>query len=190
MSGEASDGLVIGGQAGVSALLADGPTIEIRPATPGDLTLVKAMHEAMSPENEYRRFFSLSKLSAEREAERVCRAPAPDHAALLALRGGELVGVGTYEITTEGSTAEAALAVADDMHGRGVGTLLLEHLGSAACRQGVCTFTGPVLAENAEMLKVFAGAGLTARPQMDDGVLEVACAPPRGDADPCWEPSH
>src|SRR5258708_20998031 len=129
MSGEASDGLVIGGQAGVSALLADGPTIEIRPATPGDLTLVKAMHEAMSPEQEYLRFFSLSKLSAEREAERVCRAPAPDHAALLALRGGELVGVGTYEITREGSAAEIALAVADDMHGRGIGTLLLAPLG-------------------------------------------------------------
>ena len=145
--------------------------IEIRPATPGDLTLVRAMHEAMSPENGYRRFFSLSKLSAGREAERVCRAPAPDHAALLALRGSELVGAGTYEVTTEGSTAEVALAVADDMHGRGVGTLLLEHLGSAACRQGVRTFTGPVLAENAEMLKVFAGAGLTARRQMDDGVL-------------------
>ena len=80
MSAEASDRLVTGGQASVYALLADGTTVEIRPATPGDLTLVRAMHEAMSPENGYRRFFSLSKLSAGREAERVCRAPAPDHA--------------------------------------------------------------------------------------------------------------
>jgi GNAT superfamily N-acetyltransferase len=80
----------------------------------------------------------------------------------------------------EDSTAEIAFAVADDMHGRGVGTLLLEHLVSAACRQGVRTFTGPVLAENAEMLKVFADAGLSARRQMEDGVIEFACDLPQG----------
>jgi acyl-CoA synthetase (NDP forming)/GNAT superfamily N-acetyltransferase len=141
----------------------------------------------MSPDNEYRRFLSLSKLAAEREAGRVCRMPAPDHRALLALRGGELVGVGTYEVTGEG-TAEIALAVADDMHGRGVGTLLLEHLGSAACREGVRTFTGPVLSENAEMLKVFADAGMSMRQRMEDGVLELACDLPRADTDPSWEP--
>jgi acyl-CoA synthetase (NDP forming)/GNAT superfamily N-acetyltransferase len=184
---EAGDRLVTGGQPSAYALLADGTAIEIRRATPGDYTLVKTMHEAMSPDNEYRRFFSLSKLSAEREAERVCRMPAPDHAALLALRGGELVGVGTYEITREG-TAEIALVVADDVHGRGVGTLLLEHLGSAACREGVRTFTGPVLPENAEMLKVFADAGLSVRRHADDGVIELACDLPRADTDPSWEP--
>jgi hypothetical protein len=34
---------------GVYALLADGTTVEIRPAGPGDFDAVKAMHEAMSP---------------------------------------------------------------------------------------------------------------------------------------------
>jgi acyl-CoA synthetase (NDP forming)/GNAT superfamily N-acetyltransferase len=169
------------------ALLADGTAVEIRSARPGDFSLVKSMHAAMSPDNEYRRFFSLSKLSAEREAERVCRMPAPDHAALLALKGGELVGVGTYEIDGE-DTAEIALAVADDMHGRGVGTLLLEHLGSAARRHGVRTFTGPVLPENAEMLRVFADAGLTVHRHVGKGVIDLACDLPQADSDPSWEP--
>jgi acyl-CoA synthetase (NDP forming)/RimJ/RimL family protein N-acetyltransferase len=178
-----------GGDPGsVYALLADGTTIEIRPATPGDLTRVRVMHEAMSPDHEYLRFFSLSRLSAEREARRVCRPPGPDHAALLAVRGGEIVGVGTYEVIREGHTAEIALAVADDMHGRGVGTLLLEHLASAASRQGVHTFTGPVLAQNAEMLKVFADAGLSARHQVHDGMIEFACDLPQRDTEPSWEP--
>jgi hypothetical protein len=39
----------------VYALLADGTTVEIRPATPDDFDLVKAMHEAMSSENTYLR---------------------------------------------------------------------------------------------------------------------------------------
>jgi acyl-CoA synthetase (NDP forming)/GNAT superfamily N-acetyltransferase len=169
------------------ALLADGTVVQIRSATPGDFRLVKSMHAAMSPDNEYRRFFSLSKLSAEREAKRVCRMPAPDHAALLALKGGELVGVGTYEMAGQ-ETAEIALAVADDMHGRGVGTLLLEHLGSAARDQGVRRLTGPVLAENAEALKVFADAGLSVHRHNGEGVIEAACDLPRADSDSSPEP--
>ena len=35
------------------ALLADGSTVEIRPAGPADFDAVKAMHEAMSPDNIY-----------------------------------------------------------------------------------------------------------------------------------------
>ncbi len=171
------------------ALLADGTTIEIRAATPGDLTMVRLMHEAMSPDNAYLRFFGISKLSAEREATRVCRPAAPDRVALLALEGRELVGVATYEIT-KGADAEIAFAVSDDMHGRGVGTLLLEHLVSAACRRGVRRFVASVLTENAEMLEVLAHAGLTARRQYHHGVVDLVCDLPHGDSDPHWEPYH
>src|SRR5258708_39777603 len=52
MGAEASDRLVIGGRASVYALLTDGTTIDILAATPGVLTLVKAMHQALSPEKK------------------------------------------------------------------------------------------------------------------------------------------
>jgi hypothetical protein len=45
----------------VYALLADGTTVEIRPAVPADFDAVKAMYEAMSPDNIYLRFFGLSR---------------------------------------------------------------------------------------------------------------------------------
>ena len=48
----------------VYALLADGTTVEVRPAVPDDFDAVKAMHEAMSPDNSYLRFFNVSRLSA------------------------------------------------------------------------------------------------------------------------------
>jgi acyl-CoA synthetase (NDP forming)/GNAT superfamily N-acetyltransferase len=176
-----------GDGASVYALLADGTTIEIRPATPGDLTMVRLMHEAMSPGNAYLRFFGLSKLSAEHEAARVCRTPAPDHMALLGFKGRDLVGVATYEITSQASAAEITFAVSDDMHGRGVGTLLLEHLVSVAHRRGIRTFVAPVLSENAEMLKVLADVGLSARRQSEDGVIEFACDLPHPGSDPRWE---
>ena len=172
----------------VFALLADGTTAEIRPATPGDAAAVTAMHEAMSPENSYLRFFSFSRRSAEQEARRVCRAPAADHAALLATVAGQLAGVASYEITGDRQEAEIAFAVADHMHGRGIGTLLLEHLISDAGRRGVTTLTASVLAQNAEMQKVFADAGLSIRRELEDGVIELTCDLPHDDADPRWDP--
>src|ERR1700722_16111836 len=61
-------------EAGCSyALLADGTTITIRPAGAGDYEAVKQLHEAMSPDNLYLRFFSMSRQAAEQEARRVSR---------------------------------------------------------------------------------------------------------------------
>ena len=70
------------------ALLADGTTVAIRPAAPADFDAVKEMHAAMSPDNSYLRFFNFSRLSAEREADRMCREAKPGRVALLALADG------------------------------------------------------------------------------------------------------
>src|SRR5262249_50758726 len=80
----------------VYALLADGTTVETRPAGPADFDAVKAMHEAMSPDNSYLRFFHVSRLSAEIEARRISGNPVRGSAALLAVADGEVVGVASY----------------------------------------------------------------------------------------------
>jgi GNAT superfamily N-acetyltransferase/predicted CoA-binding protein len=155
------------------ALLADGRTVEIRAAGPDDCADVCQMHTQMSPDNAYLRFFSLSALAPEREAERLCRPAGPDHAALLARLGGELVGVASYEPTTRPGVAEVAFAVRDDMHGRGVATLLLEHLVSLARQRGLTAFAGETLPENTEMQKVFADAGLPVERHYAAGAIDV-----------------
>ena len=167
------------------ALLADGATVEIRLATPEDFDAVKAMHAAMSPDNIYLRFFSFSPLSAENEAERICRADAPGRVALLALAAGEVVGVASYYIVTgqeePAVSAEIAFAVAEHMHHRGIAMLLFEHLVSAARSQGVTTFTAEALAQNTPMLHLFADAGLPVQRHYDDGVAEVTIPLPADD---------
>jgi hypothetical protein len=82
---------------GTYALLTDGTTIEIRPARPGDFEAVRDMHAKMSAENLYMRFFGVSRVAAEQEAGRVCREPAPDRAALLAVLDGRVIGCITYQ---------------------------------------------------------------------------------------------
>ncbi len=168
----------------VYALLVDGSTVEIRPAGPGDFDAVKAMHEAMSPDNAYLRFFSLSRTAAETEARRVCREPGPGRLALLALAGGEVAGCASYE-TLQGlpdREAELAFAVADRMHHKGIATLLLEHMVSYARSHQVTAFTGYTLTENSAMLKVFADAGLPVHRRTMDGVLHMTVPLPRDGA--------
>src|SRR5499427_1460892 len=155
------------------ALLADGATVEIRPTSPDDIGAVTRFHQDMSPDNLYLRFFSMSKRAGEQEARRVCRPPDADHAALLALLGPHLAGVASYELTGAPGVAEVAFAVADDMHGRGIATLLLEHLVSLARARRVRAFTATTLPANVSMLRVFADAGLAVRRRLVDDVIEV-----------------
>jgi len=159
------------------ALLADGTTVEIRPAGPADFDAVRAMHEAMSTDNTYMRFFNLNRQAAETEARRICRDPQAGRVALLALSAGEVVGCGSYQVPAgpDGprNAAEVAFAVADRMHHRGIATLLLEHLVSFARLHQITTFTAQTLADNTPMLRVFADAGLPVQCHCEDGVMEM-----------------
>src|SRR5271169_245633 len=170
----------------VYALLADGTTVEIRPAGLGDFDTVKAMHEAMSPDSSYMRFFNISRLAAETEARRICREPVPGKVALLAISDGEVVGAASYVSEVPGQ-AEVAFAVADHMHNRGVATLLLEHLVSFARSHQITTFTAETLTENKAMLNVFADAGLPVDRHFADGVFKLTFPLPSADAGPTLE---
>ena len=171
MTGRAEDGRSY-------ALLVDGTTLTIRPSGPGDYEAVRRLHEAMSPENLYFRFFSASRVSAEQEARRVCLEGRPGMVALVGLLGDELVGVASYEPVGDGA-AEVALAVADGMHRRGVATLLVEHLVSLARAQGVTALTAEVLADNYAVLHVLTDSGLAMRRRSSDGVAELFMPVPR-----------
>ena len=163
------------------ALLTDGSTVEVRPAGTQDGEAVRAMHAAMSPDNMYLRFFSMSPSAAEQEARRVCREPDSEHVALLAWQDGRLVGVAAYEPAGKPSVAEVAFAVPDDMHGRGIASLLLEHLVWQARQRDLRAFTAETLAENSAMLRVFADAGLPAKRRISGGVVELIFPLPSGE---------
>ena len=164
------------------ALLADGSTVEVSQATPADAPAVQAMHKRLSPANSYFRFFSFSEQAPLREAKRLTRPLGPDHAALLARLGGQLVGVASYEPTDRPGVAEVAFAVADEMHGRGIATLLLDHLVSLARQRHLTAFAAETLPENVAMLRVFADAGLVVKRKFTDGVIELTMPLPGQDS--------
>ncbi|MCF3143454.1 bifunctional acetate--CoA ligase family protein/GNAT family N-acetyltransferase [Streptomyces platensis] len=162
----------------VCALLADGSTVRLRPACPQDRGQVLRLYEEMSADNLRSRFFAVSRHSGEQAADRLCAPSDPGHRTLVAVHGDRLVGVAEYETVDDPTSAEIALAVADDFHHRGVGTLLLEHLVHTARENGIAAFTADVLADNHLIHKVFADLGLRVTRQFDGttvrGIIRLA----------------
>ncbi|KYK13620.1 MULTISPECIES: GNAT family N-acetyltransferase [Streptomyces] len=159
----------------VHALLTDGTTVRIRAVEPGDHDQLEGLYAEMSPDNRRLRFFSAGSRSAGLAADSVCAPARRGHRALLAERAGQVLGLVEYHADADAPhTAELAVAVADGLHHRGVGTLLVEHLVSAARTDGITAFTAGALSDNHEVLRLFADLGLTATRHFDGP--EVHCA--------------
>ncbi|MFF9173268.1 GNAT family N-acetyltransferase [Streptomyces sp. NPDC014793] len=149
----------------VHALLADGTTVCIRPVTPADHDGLRRFYDEMSPENLRLRFFTVSRRSGALAADRACAPARPGYRALLARTEDRVLGLAEYDTAAydtagEKNTAEISIAVGDTLHHLGVGTLLVEHLVSAARADGVTTFTADALSENREVLRLFSDLGL------------------------------
>lgn len=165
---------------GVHALLADGTTVCIRPVLPGDHDQLEGLHQEVSPQNPRRGFSAGEGRSAGTAADRACAPARPGHRALLAEAQGSVLGLAQYDAQdgTDGApdAADLFVAVAAGLYHRGVGTLLVEHLVSAARSDGITTFTADALGEDREALCLFADLGLRVdrRPEGPDVRCTVA----------------
>jgi L-amino acid N-acyltransferase YncA len=142
---------------GVDALLSNGSVATVRPVTPADLAGLLALHRKASDRNRRLRFFASGLTLADAYVQHLVHAR-DGHFAVVAEQDGELIGVASAVPLSAGE-AEVALFVADRLHHTGVGTLLLEHLATAARTSGLQRFTATVLAQNNAMVDVFLHAG-------------------------------
>jgi acetyl coenzyme A synthetase (ADP forming)-like protein len=170
-SAEMADGMAQGDSAAVR--LADGTTATLRPISEEDGPAVVRFHSRLSPETIWLRYFSPHPTLTDREVERLCRSGDPDHLALVALRGDDIIGIAQYDRAVGSDEAETAFAVLDAEQGNGVGTLLLEHLAARARLHGVKRFAADTLAVNNRMLGVFGSVGFARQSSMEAGVVHI-----------------
>jgi GNAT superfamily N-acetyltransferase len=173
-------------ESGSYALLTDGTCVQIRSAGPGDWQVVHDFGAGLGRESVYRRFFAVPGDPGRIIAHAVCAPPAgaaPERGALLALRGDAVVGLAEWIGTGTPGAAEIAFTVADGLHGRGVATLLAEHLLDVAHRAGVRRLTAVTQADNHAMLEVFSALGVPAKYTYDDGTWNLGLDLDLGAAD-------
>jgi len=140
-----------------TVILRTGEQILIRPIRPEDKEgLLDGLHR-LTPESRYRRFFSpVAHLSA-RQLRFLTEVDHRTHEALVAIDPDSRKGIGVARFirsTTEPTIAEAAVAVVDNWHGRGLGTALLKALAARGREEGVERFSASVLAGNLKMLQL------------------------------------
>lgn len=154
-------------------VLSDGGTVQLRAVRPDDGERLVALHGSLSPESVYFRFFSAKPRLSPAEVERFTHVDQVDRVALAAVLGDAFVAVGRYDRWPGRDEAEVAFTVSDAHHGRGMATVLLEHLAAIARSHGITSFTASVLPDNRAMLGVFRSAGFEVRRAFDAGVVEL-----------------
>ena len=139
-------------------LLADGTIAVIRWLRVDDRDAVLALHENVSQDTLRLRFFTANPMAGR---QYVAQLFDPAHRSAFALLGvvrGRVAGLATASCLAP-DRAEVAFLVSDQDRGRGLGSLLLEHLAALGREHGLTRFDADVLADNYGMLRVFRGAG-------------------------------
>jgi GNAT superfamily N-acetyltransferase len=154
--------------------LEDGTVAAIRPICPGDANSLDDFHEHLSGDTVYRRFFNAHPHLQSAEIQRFTHVDYCRRLALVAEIDGQLSAVARYDRDPDGDQAEVAFVVADALQGKGLGSLLLEHLALAARRRGVSSFLAHTLGNNYPMQNVFRHAGFDCQQHWSDGVIEVS----------------
>ncbi|WP_101434836.1 bifunctional GNAT family N-acetyltransferase/acetate--CoA ligase family protein [Amycolatopsis echigonensis] len=154
-------------------VLSDGGTVHLRPVVPSDADGLVALHSRLSDRTRYFRYFGAYPRIPPRDLERFSTVDHHDRVAFVALLGDDVVAVGRYERLDHGPSAEVAFVVDDKHQGRGLGSILLEHLAAAASECGLRRFVAEVLSENATMVRVFRDAGYQVSRAIEEGVLHL-----------------
>ena len=148
-------------------VLRDGSTVHVRSVLPGDEPALRRFFEALSPESRHLRFFTGAPDLGGAARAAVEQATSGD-IGLLATRGGAIVAHAICASIDEGR-AEVAFAVAEELHGEGLATLLLLRLAEAAAERGIGVLVADVLPANREMLAVFRDSGLATARRSEPG---------------------
>jgi RimJ/RimL family protein N-acetyltransferase len=156
--------------------LRDGSEVEVRPIEPDDKERLREGFAAMSMESRYQRFLTPLDHMSDSMLRYLTEVDHRDHEALVAFEpdSGRGIGVARYvRDTDDPESAEAAVTVADDWHGRGLGTALLREIADRARDDGIKRFTAYVLARNEDMIDILFRLGPAKVVDRSNGTVQI-----------------
>lgn len=163
------------------AALKDGTQVTLRLVTPEDKEILRTGFERLSLASRYARFHApKTKLSAD-ELRYLTECDQADHFAIGAVREPqgderESVGLGVARFIRDrddARLAEAAIAVADEAQGKGLGRLLFLRLCAAAAERGIERFQCDVLGGNHGMKALLDAISPERHVEIASGVMSI-----------------
>jgi len=160
-----------------SVTLRDERAVLLRPIDGKDADRLVDLHNSLSFDSQYFRFFGPKPRLTPAEASYLANVDFAKRFAIVAEvkegRNKRLVGVGRFDVNEPG-LAEAAIVVRDDYQGVGLGSTLLQRMREVGRGAGLNAFTAEVLAENTKMLDLLRKNDLECVPSQSGVVRVVA----------------
>jgi RimJ/RimL family protein N-acetyltransferase len=157
--------------------LRDATLVHMRPIRADDAPRLVALHDRLSSDTRYHRFFSVMRRLPPDWARFLANVDYDSRLALVVESPEDpdtIIAVARYEPTTEPGPAEVAFVVQDGWQDRGLGTMLFRELLAAAELNCVRHFRAWVLADNRRMLDLIARFGQVRRRAIEQGVVELS----------------
>ncbi len=168
---------------GIVENLPAGGRVVLRPIRSDDAEQLRNGFERLSERSRFLRFFTPLHHLPEGWDRRLTDLDHRTHRAWVAYdpdaEGAPAPGLGVgvarlIEIAEDPTSAEAAVAVTDDYHGRGIGRLLLRVIAGTAAAAGYETLVTEVLRENTSMLALVRELGEPVTVDADGASVRIA----------------
>jgi RimJ/RimL family protein N-acetyltransferase len=157
--------------------LEDGTRVVIRPIRPDDRARLERSRRRFSDESMRRRFLGPKPRLTAGELRYLTEVDGHDHFALVATPLDDLdtiVAVARFvRLYDDPETAEAAIIVADELQGHGLGRRMAQHLGDAASERGIKRITASMLTDNKPALALMRTLSDRLESHYEEGYREV-----------------
>jgi protein lysine acetyltransferase len=159
------------------ARLEDGLRVVIREIRPDDRRLLERSRGRFSDESMRKRFLSPKPRLTTTELRYLTEVDGENHYALVAVPLDDLdsiIAVARFvRLHDDPETADAAIIVADDLQGRGLGRRMAQHLGDAARDRGIKRITASMLTDNKPALALMRTLSDRLESRYEEGYREV-----------------
>ncbi len=155
--------------------LRDGTGMRLRPIRPDDATLVRRFLESVSPEDIRARFHGAMRDFSGPLLVRLTQIDYDREIALIGFRDGDELPLGVVRLYADPDriSGEFAILVRSDLHGHGLGTILMRRIIAEARTRGLSRLVGSVLRDNSRMLRLVRELGFVAENARGEEVTMV-----------------
>lgn len=157
--------------------LSDDVHVVVRPIRAGDKALLAEGIARLSLQSSYQRFLSPKSKLTDAELRYLTEIDGRDHYAVVAVETAaahRLAGVARWiRDPADHEAAEAAIVVADDLQGLGLGNALGSAIADAARARGVRRFTATMLPDNVAAHRLFAHISESLETTLEGGLFEL-----------------
>jgi ribosomal protein S18 acetylase RimI-like enzyme len=162
-------------------VLRNGTRVRLRLLRPDDKATLRAGFERLSPASRYTRFLGPKTTLSDDELRYLCDIDQENHFAIGAMLDDDLadstpvgLGIGRFiRLADQPNTAEAAIAVADEVQHQGLGKLMFLRLSAAAAERGIERLRCEVLASNASMTALLAQIAPDRTVEIGSGMMSI-----------------